>query len=143
MTPKEAKVHRITQIKGFLVSMACCAIIALTVFASIDKRMTEPSIELPMFKEYRSKPEGMTKTEFKSLQWLSTDAFPLYKLVSNMTINIDKAFKVNNLTLIPTQISCDTTTSEIDCLGKPSKTAGGPSFYDNTGKDRLTLNYVG
>lgn len=64
-------------------------------------------------------------------------------MVSNSTINIDKAFKIVTLTLIPTQIKCDTTSNEIQCLGKIEKSKGGPRFYTNTGKDRLTLNYVG
>jgi hypothetical protein len=65
------------QINGFFVSLACCGIIVFIFFSVIDGRLYEPSIELPMIKEYKSVPSGLSKTEFEKLQWHSKEVFPL------------------------------------------------------------------
>ena len=81
--------------------------------AVVDRRMSDPAIEVPMIKEYASRPTGMMKSDYTKLQWNEKDPFPLEELVSNSTIKIDQAFKIENVIVAPESISCKTSTGEI------------------------------
>jgi hypothetical protein len=61
------------------------------------------------------------------LHWQQANKFPLKDLVSNGTIQIDTAFKVDEMTLYPTYVKL------------------GTSRYhpDAANKDQVLLNYIG
>jgi hypothetical protein len=72
--------------------------------------MAEPGIEVPMIKEYNSIPDGMSKSQYESIQWFQEikvkEPFPLKEIIYKGLINIDKAFKVNKVIFTPKEIPC-------------------------------------
>ena len=72
-------------------------IIVLVVVNVVDSSIPEPGIELPMIKEFKSLPTGMTRKQYSAMTTWShdtgmTEPFPLHELVLNHTIKIDVAF---------------------------------------------------
>tara|TARA_B110001450_G_C17280195_1_gene343122 strand:+ start:241 stop:486 length:246 start_codon:yes stop_codon:yes gene_type:complete len=76
------------------------------ILAVVYHKMPEPTIEIPMIKQFAMRPKGLTADQYKDLQWLNTKPFPLKELVYNNTITIDKAHKIETIIIEPLTIPC-------------------------------------
>jgi len=85
------------------VAVALMTIVAaIIVLLAVDMRASDALIEKPMIKVFDTFPTE--KAIASALHWQSKNPFPLRDLVSNGTIHIDTAFKVDKMTLTPDYI---------------------------------------
>ena len=97
--------------------------VAVVVLILVDLRHLEELIEKPMIKIYSKFPTE--KALSKALHWQSKNPFPLKDLISNGTISIDTAFKVDEMILAPNYVKL------------------GSSTFQPKGADAMTMTYVG
>ena len=109
------------KVTGCIALMAI--VIALVLLVTLDMRHGGALIEKPMIKIYDKFPTEKALT--KALHWQAKNPFPLRELISNGTISIDTAFKVDEMTLAPIYVKM------------------GSLTFRPKGADSLTMNYIG